>query len=234
MKFSLFRSFGLILLAMLPLASNAQLNAAEFDLKHTRKPYHFGIALGYNVSDFKIRHAESFLNHDSINVVQSSTGPGFNLGIVSNLRMGKHFDLRLIPSLVFAEKRLDYQLIENGETSKTIESIFLSFPMLVKYKSDPYKDFRMYVIGGAKYTYDLASNAKARNAEDQVKVLRHDISAELGFGMEFYFPYFIFSPEVRFSHGLRDVHSLDPNLQFSDVLGRLLSRAITFTLHFEG
>jgi len=214
--------------------AQAQLNAEAFDLKYAKKPYHFGIALGYNVSAFKVRFSDQFLPSDSVEVVTPNTGPGFNLGIVSNLRLSNHFDLRFIPSLVFAEKRLDYELLNGEFQTKTIESIFLAFPVSIKYKSDPYKDFRMYILAGANYTYDLASNAQARNAEDQVKIFRHDVSAEVGVGMEFYFPYFIFSPEIKFSHGLRNVHARDQRLEFSDVLQDLLSRAITFTIHFEG
>lgn len=213
---------------------SAQLNASEFDLKYSKKPYHFGIALGYNISDFKIQHSDAFIGNDSIYTARSVRGPGFNLGIISNLRLSKRTDLRFIPSLVFAEKRLEYDMLEDQQQSKTIESIFMAFPLSLKIKSDPHRDFRMYAIGGLNYTYDLASNAEARNAEDQVKIRRHDLSAEMGLGMEFYFPYFIFSPEVKFSHGLFNVHSRDTNLQFSDVLQNLLSRAITFTVHFEG
>ncbi len=212
----------------------AQFNAAEFDLKYSKKPYHFGIALGYNTSDFKVQHSDEFLLSDSIFSAESTRGPGFNLGIISNLRLGKRWDLRFIPSLVFAEKRLEYNLLEGRSTSKTIESIYMAFPVSMKFKSDPHKDFRMYAIGGVNYTYDLASNAKARNADDQVKLVRNDISAEFGGGFEFYFPYFIFSPEIKFSHGLLNVHSRDTNLNFSDVIQNLLSRAITFTIHFEG
>lgn len=218
----------------LPAQAQSGLNVEAFDLKYTKKPYHFGITLGYNISDFKVQHSDLFLNHDSVLVAESSTGPGFNLGIVSNLRIGKHWDLRFVPSLVFAEKRLEYEMIQGMAADRTIESIFMEFPLLVKFKSDPVGDFRMYVLAGAKYTYDMASNAKARNAEDQVKIGRHDVSAEMGFGMEFYFPYFIFSPEVKISHGLYNVHSVDPGLQLSNVIGNLLSRALTFSIHFEG
>ena len=213
---------------------SAQMNVSEFDLKYSKKPYHFGIALGYNISDFKVQHSETFLTSDSIFTAESSRGPGFNLGIISNLKISKRVDLRFIPSLVFAEKRLEYAMLENTSQTKTIESIFMSFPVSIKIKSDPHRDFRMYGMAGINYTYDLASNAEARNAEDQVKINRNDFSAEMGIGMEFYFPYFIFRPEVKFSHGLINVHSRDTNLQFSDVLQNLLSRAITFTVHFEG
>jgi hypothetical protein len=223
-----------VLILILPQAASAQLNASEFDLKYSKKPYHFGISLGYNFSDYKVRHSEDFLQHDSILVAESATGPGFNLGIIANLRLGKNFDLRLIPSLTFAEKQLQYEMIENATANRKIESINMEIPLMLKYKSNPLGDFRMYVIGGVKYAYDLASNATARNAEEQVKVSRSDLLAEAGIGMEFYFPYFIFSPEIKFSHGLINVHAPDEKLQFSRVLGELLSRMITISIHFEG
>jgi hypothetical protein len=93
---------------------------------------------------------------------------------------------------------------------------------------------RFYVFGGGNYRIDLASNSTARNAEDLVKITRHDISMDFGVGVEFYFPYFIFSPEVRFSHGLINIHSPDPKLQFSEILKNLFSRMIIVTIQFEG
>ncbi|MFT7588423.1 MAG: hypothetical protein ACI959_000633 [Limisphaerales bacterium] len=224
----------LIAALLFAIPASAQMNVKQFDAKYSKKPYHFGITMGYNISDFRVSTSDKFLASDSVLAVESVTGPGFNLGIITNLRLGNQFDLRFIPSLVFAEKKLQYELFQDGTDSRTIESIFVSFPILLKYKSEPHRDFRMYVIAGGKYTYDLGSNAKARNAEDQVKIGRHDFNIEAGIGMEFYFPYFIFSPEIKFSHGLFDVHSIDQNLQLSNVLGRLLTRAVTFSIHFEG
>jgi hypothetical protein len=231
---SLKRPGALMALLLLAGLCRGQFNAAEFDLKYSKKPYHFGIALGYNTTDFKVQHSDRFLLNDSILTARTANGPGFNLGIISNLRLGKRWDLRFIPSLVFAEKRLEYDMVEGRDQNKTIESIYMAFPVNIKFKSDPHKDFRVYAIAGANYTYDLASNAEARNAEDQVKIFRNDLSAEMGIGLELYFPYFIFSPEIKFSHGLLNVHARDSGLIFSDVIQNLFSRAITFTIHFEG
>ena len=50
------------------------------------KQYYFGITLGYNRGDYRIYHSKEFIRNDSFTRAESVTGPGFNLGIVSNLK----------------------------------------------------------------------------------------------------------------------------------------------------
>lgn len=196
---------------------------------------HFGITLGFNRADFRIFHSDDFTFHDTIRLAESQKAPGFTLGIVTNLAFGRSFDFRFLPSMSFAERRLYYETFQDSvPIEKSIESINVEMPFLLKYKSNYWKDMRVYVLTGFKYTFDLASNAKARNAEDLVKLGRHDISLEYGFGLELYFPYFILAPEIRISQGIFDILFPDPNLNLSNVFEKLLSRMITFSFHFEG
>lgn len=160
---------------------------------------------------------------------------GFNLGLLGNLRLSENFDLRLNPQLLFASKNLYYK--ENypqRETTKNIESILLSFPLQVKFKSDRIGNMRVYTIGGLKYDYDLASNARARRAEDLVKIRKSDFGYEFGAGFEFYFPSFIFSPEFKISNGIGNVHVKDEHLRYSNVIDKLQSHMIVFSIHLEG
>jgi hypothetical protein len=80
----------------------------------------------------------------------------------------------------------------------------------------------------------LAANARARRAEDLVKLERSDYGVEIGMGFNFYFPSFILSPEVKVSNGLRNIHSRDQNLKYSNVIDRIQSRMIVFSIHLEG
>lgn len=221
-----------ILMSVQPV--RAQYNAYSFTQKFQNKWAHFGILMGYNRSEFRVRQSERFLFNDSIAGIESLKGPGFNLGIITNVHLGRHFDLRFLPSMTFAERNLSYSTFLDTSFSQTIESINVEFPLLLKFKSDPYKDMRFYVLAGMKYTIDLASNANARNAENLVKVGQHDLLMEYGFGFEFYFPYFIFAPELRLSQGIFNVHALDPNLTQSNVLGNLFTRSIAIVINLEG
>ncbi len=214
--------------------AQAQLNMPD----HENKQVHFGIAVGLNWSNFKITHSEDFINHDTIRVVESPRSPGFNVGIISDLHLGKRADLRFIPTLIFMEKDLIYDeqfTNEIRETPQTIESITLSFPLYFKYKSDRFfNNFRFYVLGGVRFDWDLGSNSKARKAFDIIKLDRYDAAVEYGFGLEFYFPLFIFSPEIKFNHGFPNIHVPTDGLRYSNVLQKLQSKGVTLTLQFEG
>lgn len=222
-------SLVLCLLLLLGQEASAQRN----QYKYVNRSLYFGISLGFNTQNFRVVHDQSFIYNDSIQSITSTRGPGFNLGIVGNLSMGDYFDLRFVPALVFGDKRLQYQQ-RDSLLSRTIESIILDFPLTVRFKSQPIREVKFYVLAGMKYSLDLASNAKARRADDQVKVFRSDLSVEYGLGIQIFFPLFIFSPEIKFSQGVMDLHARNPNLIYSSTIDKLFSRTLTISLNFEG
>jgi len=67
-----------------------------------------------------------------------------------------------------------------------------------------------------------------------VKINANDLAINCGFGFEIYFPYFIFSPEIKLSNGILNLHATDPLLQESYVMDKLFSRTLLFTIHIEG
>lgn len=220
----------ILVLGLMLLQAQAQFNVHELG----RKAVYFGIAMGVNVGDFKVIHSPVQVQNDSIRYFKPSFGPGFNLGIITNYQFHRYFDLRFIPTLSFSDKGITYEDINHNLTKKTISSIYLDFPLQLRFKSDPIKDFRVYVIAGLRYDFDLASNVKARKADDIIKLNRHDAAAEYGLGFMIYFPYFILSPEFKMSHGFINIHSPTPSLIYSRTIERMYSRTFTFTLNLEG
>lgn len=216
--------------------SMAQLRDAINQEGHDDKSYHFGINLGYNKSHFSFTHHPRFLQYDSIMDVESINSTGINLAWLVNVRMGNHFDLRLHPlDLTFSEKAFLYQenYTDDSLIEKKVQSITLSFPVQIKFSSDRIGNFKVYTIAGGKFDYDLASNAGARKAENLVKLKRSDLSVELGLGFNIYFPYFVLSPEVKLSSGLVNLHARDPDLRYSNVIDKINSKMITFSLTVE-
>ncbi len=201
-----------------------------------QKSYYFGITLGYNTSGYKPFRSKDFINSDSILQIESVNGPGFNLGIVTNLKIGNNFDLRFLPTLSFAERSIRYKRNASGTnfSDRRAESVFVEMPFHLRYKSAPFHDIRLFVIGGVKYAFDVASEARARQAETLVKIAPNDFSVEYGAGMQIFFPFFIFSPEFKVSHGIGNILIYNPNLEESTVLEKVLSRSFTISLHFEG
>jgi hypothetical protein len=88
-------------------------------------------------------------------------------------------------------------------------------------------------LAGAKFDIDLASNSTARNAEDLVKLKTNDFALEAGIGFNFYLPFVTFSPEIKYSYGISNIHSRDPALKYSSVFDKLQSRMITISIHLE-
>jgi len=222
------------LICVSSLSGKAQINAHFFDSKFYTKPIHFGILMGYNTSDFRIQRSQAFLFNDTITSLKSYKSPGFSLGIISNYRISRHFDFRLLPSLTFSERGIQFNTFEDTNVVKSLEAINLDIPLLIKFKSDPYKDMRVYLIGGLRYGLDMASNVKSRNTEDMIKINRHDVSLDYGIGLEIYFPMFILAPEIRISQGLFNINVPNKKLIYSRMIDALFSRSILFTLHFEG
>lgn len=216
--------------------SMAQLRDVINQESHDDKPYHFGINLGYNKSHFSFTLHPRFLQYDSIMDVESINSTGINLAWLVNVRMSNHFDLRLHPlDLTFSEKAFLYseKYTSDSLVEKKVQSITLSFPIQIKFSSDRIGNVKVYTLTGGKFDYDLASNEGARKAEDLIKLRRADISVEIGLGINIYFPYFVLSPEIKLSSGLVNLHARDPDLRYSNVIDKINSKMITFSLTVE-
>lgn len=225
------------MLALSTVNLTAQTGRGNYNfLDFQQKPYYFGITLAYNRSSYKVFQSKDLIASDSIRRVESVKGPGFNLGIVTNLKIGNYFDIRFLPTLSFAERNINYAVTRDTRPAfnRKIESVFVELPFHVRYKSEPYQDMRLFVIAGVKYSFDVASDSRSRQADNLVKVAPTDFALEAGVGAQFFFPYFIFSPELKFSYGLNNVLLFDSSLEESNVIDRILSRGFTFSIHFEG
>jgi hypothetical protein len=205
--------------------------------KYDKQKIHFGFLLGENQTDFVIHRIGTFNLIDTLYTVESQAQTGFNLQIVTNLRMGENFDLRFLPGLAFATRNLNYDFIHTIGTHETvvkkIESTFLEFPVDVKFKSDRLNNFRLYVLAGVKYSIDMVSQAAVQAKDKEfVKLQKHDYGYEVGFGMDFYLAMFKFSPEIKMYHGVRNLLVKD-NLIYSQSLDALYSKMFVLSLTFE-
>ncbi len=230
-KIVLFLAF--IFAGQLAFAQSARDNYNYRDFQ--KKPYYFGISLGLNTSKYHIDHSKNFIGNDSIRIAEPEAGPGVNLQMIANLKIGEYFDFRLLPGFSFAERNLVYYPVEGDILStRKIESVFFDIPFHLRFKSAPYKDKRAFVVGGIKYTYDVASNSKSNQAKSLVKISPHDFQVEVGAGMQFFFPYFIFSPEIKYSRGITNTLIYNNDLNEARVIEGVVSQIITISFHFEG
>lgn len=201
---------------------------------YDRKAIHFGFLIGLNNLDFKIKQNPD--QNESLFVLKSQNQRGFNMGVVTNLRLNNNFDIRIIPTLSLAERQISYLIEENSipeNINRKIESTFIEFPVAIKYKSERYNNGRAYVLTGLKYSLDLAS---LRNINDEglelVKLKQNDISYEIGLGIDFYLSYFKFATEIKGTFGLLNLLKDDDSI-YSNSIESLNSRGFTITFTFE-
>ncbi|MDE3254586.1 MAG: PorT family protein [Bacteroidota bacterium] len=228
----------IIILCCLLVASQQELRAQRFILNlpdHDQKKYYFGLTFGLNFATYQASYTSSFVNTDTFMRILPSWSPGFNLGLMGNLKLTKFIDLRLVPSLSFSEKRLDFNKIGYDTiVTKSIESIYVHIPLQLKFKSERIRNFRFYVLLGAKYDYDMAANARSKRNDEYIKVKPNDLGYEFGMGFEFYNPNFIFAPEIKLSQGLMNQIYKDKNIPLTNAIDQLNTRSIVISIHLQG
>jgi len=215
--------------------SYGQLNSKSYNyLDFQKKPYYFGITFGVNNSGYRINHSPSFINNEQIYIAEGAAGVGVEVHMVNNLKIGEYFDFRFIPGVSLVERTFEFEDGIGGINRTKVESVYADVPLQVRYKSAPYKDKRAFVTAGVKYSYDVQSNSKTRQANTQIKITPHDFQAEIGAGFQIFLPYIIVSPEIKFSQGINNILIYNDKLNEAKILEKVLSRAFTFSIHLEG
>jgi len=241
-------------------SSFAQLNKVPNLKLYDYDQLHFGFTLVVNQMDFVIETKEDLyqmyfdsLPSDSdlagayaarVYGVTSNPSTGFAVGIVGDLRLGDYFNLRFIPTLSFGRRELlyDVRLYEKDGTfksekliNKKINSTFIEFPFLLKYKSMRVHNIRAYVIGGVKFDFDLASQAnKKEESNYDPKLYRTDTYGTLGAGLDIYMNWFKFGVELTMSYGMRDMLLREENNRiYTNSIESLRSKIFMLTFTFE-
>jgi hypothetical protein len=228
--FVVFLSFSVCIIAQ----KQKPKNASWYD----DKILHFGFSVGLNAMDFNITPSRANMNVDSLYPEVSILYPGINIQIISDFKPAENFDIRFLPGVSFGQRSVRFyrnQVLQNSD--QRLESSFLEFPFLLKYKGIRLNNVRPYLIGGFNYRYDLAGK-KEYDAEKPIymRLRRSDLYYEFGAGLDFYLPYFKLSVELKLSDGLRDVLVHDPasgHPQYARAIEKMKSQIWVVAFHFE-
>ena len=208
----------------------------------------YGFLLAIHTSNYKLEYSDAFAtpespvnqqyNLDQIHSVLPRWTTGFNLGFIVNFRFSDQFDTRLTPQVAFYEHHLDYRFLPQGsgngpiKVEQIVESTLVEFPLLLKYKSERRGNTRVYLVTGAKVGVEVAGKNKIESGNELLDIREGNLTAEVGAGLDIYFPLFKFSPEVRYSRGLTNLHRELDN-QFSASIKELNTNTITLYLLFQ-
>jgi hypothetical protein len=238
---TVFRNYFCVLIILLFTASSthAQRRKVMNLPKYDRSRIHFGFVLGLNISKFRVDPVENLRIADTVYSIVPKATSGLNLGIISNLKLGEHWDFRFIPALAFTQRNLEYGIIltdpkyQEETIIKQVESTYLEFPFLLKFKSTRIDNYRVYVLAGWKFAIDMVSQAKVLAKDKEiVKLTKNDSGYEIGVGFDFYMTYFKFSPEIKMYNGVRNILVQDER-RFSSPLNSLSSKSFVISLLFE-
>ena len=207
-----------------------------------KQKLYFGFYLGLNSFDFKIDYKNNLPTENDI-VVKKTTG--FNVGLVADIKLQEHISLRFEPGLYYTKRDLIYpenyfNLIPTIENrTREVNSTYLHFPLLIKFLATRTGNVRPYLLGGASATLNLSSNSKSDDDNLSSTIFRVKSwtqNYEMGFGIDIFSEYFIFSPSIRGVFGINDELIRDKIGDSSPYTGNIQSlknRAIfiNFTFH---
>lgn len=204
------------------------LNKENFD----KKRWSWGYYLGSSMYDFQIKYKNQ---GDDIEVSKS---PGFNVGLVGNLRINDYIDLRLEPGVVFSNRNLTFpNFEEENDRFRELNSSYIHVPLLIKFSSKRINNFKPFVVGGASVSHNLSSNENnpQDNSAGQFRLKTQNYYFEVGFGIDFYLDYFKFTPSVRgvFGMGNELVRDNDVNSPWTSQIESLKTRGLFLNFTFQ-
>jgi hypothetical protein len=206
------------------------------------RSYNFGFLLGANQMDFRIKMRDNFTDNDTLFGVETASTVGFTVGALANKKLHEFWDLRSGVIFSFGARGLIYSLQETPgritRITKSIESTTLDIPLEIKWRGMRDRSLRPYVIGGFRYSLDMASNARKRQNQDDdldiiVKLKRDDFLFTTGVGFDFYLSHGNrIGVEIKMAFGMRDLLVRENNL-FTNGIERLTSRNLQIAINIE-
>lgn len=216
----------------------AQREEVEYLPTFDKKKLHYGFYLGLNQNDFKLNLRESAITDANI-TVEATTG--FNVGLIADLRLHKNLNLRFEPGLVSNSKRILFNHLKTSsvpqDSIREVGSTYLHLPLVFKFSTDRYKNFRPYLLAGVSYDYNFSSNEANQddNSAGQFRMQTHNFMYEVGVGVDFYLYYFKFSPSIRgvFAMNNEIKYDDDSNSRWTAPVNFMGTRGIFLNFAFE-
>jgi hypothetical protein len=226
-----------LIFLLIHLSSFGQKQKPKNESWYDEKLLHFGFSLGFNTMDFDITPSQT-LDTTALYPEVSILNPGINIQIVTDIRPGRYFDIRFLPGVSFGQRTVRYYVNQDPyPVPQKLESSFLEFPLLLKFKGDRLNNVRPYVIGGLNYRYDLAGKKEFDDEKPvYIRLKRPDLYYEMGAGLDFYLTYFKLSVEIKMSNGIRDLLIHDPapgHTQYYNAIEKIKSQIWVLAFHFE-
>ncbi|MDE6452928.1 MAG: PorT family protein [Muribaculaceae bacterium] len=234
-----------ILLCVAVAVSAAGVSARDFNDKLMNRPYadsrrvHLGFSIGVHSEDLRLKH-NGFITEqgEEWRVEQPGYQPGFCVNGLVDFRLSTYFSVRFSPGMYFGTRDLRFKELNSGAMERqSVKSTFVVLPVDFKAAALRYRNTRPYAVAGVMPAFDVSK----RRTSELVQLKGSDLYLSVGFGCDFYLPYFKFIPEVKFCFGMADVLRHDrPDLEddpammrYTQSLKKATSKMIVLTFYFE-
>ncbi len=239
-----FSHISLIVAILISLLVPFETMGRDFNDKLMNRPYadmrswHLGFSVGLHTQDLNFTNNGYVTDKgESWFVEQPAFSPGFCVNGLIDFRLNDYFNVRFTPGMYFGNRDIRMHDAATGaEERQNIKSAHVVFPVDLKYSALRYRNVRPYIVGGVMPTYDVT-----KKRSDFLKLKPFDCYLTIGFGCDFYLPFFKFNPEIKFCFGLTDV--LNPNrpdladdpdkLKYTQSLSKATSQMVVLTFYFE-
>lgn len=215
----------------------AQKRVVQYRPYIDQRKLHYGFLAGIHMQDIEFQ-TNGFVDEagNEWSADQATYEPGFSVGVLAEWRLTRNLSFRVIPSMHFGTKKITFlNQLDGAQQYQDIKSTYISVPLDLKIAGERFNNYRPYVVAGLNPMYDLTVK-KNRN----LLVKSFDCYAEVGFGCDFYTPFFKFIPEIKFAWGLTNI--LEKNrsdltnpeqLNFTNSIDKARSKMIIISLYFE-
>ncbi len=209
-------------------------NIENFD----KKIVSWGFYLGLNSYDYQFNYEED------LKEILVETSLGFSVGLVSNLRINDHLDLRFEPGLFITTRNIQYDPtyfngleFNDADLLREVKSTYVHFPLLLKVSTKRLNNFKPFVIGGLSMALNLSSNENNPddNAAGQFRTTKNVLFYELGIGVDFYNQWFKFTPSIRGVFAMNDelVRDEDPDSPWTGNIATMKTRGVFLNFTFQ-
>lgn len=215
------------------------------------RPLHFGIVVGANMMDMKLRNVgqqtltlkDETQMESLVTVDQNNWDPGFNVGVLAEARINEHFAFRLAPQLYFGTRNLVFRNYTKSATEgyqveerQSLKTVYVGADCNLIFAAQRFNNHRPYIMAGLTPVFNL-TNKKS----DYVQLKGYDVFFDVGIGCDFYLPFFKLRPELKFMMGLTNALSTEHQKNISDAdmmpyahsVNRIRSKMFVLSFYFE-
>lgn len=214
------------------------------------RPFHFGVVVGMHMQDMELLMAgpqtvttDEGTTEALVTADQSRWDPGINVGVLGELRLSTHFQLRVAPMMYFGARHLVFHdlksLDESGrpaESRQDLKTAYIAVAGDLIFAAPRFNNHRPYLMAGVSPMINLTDKS-----DDIIKLKRYTTAFEVGVGCDFYLPYFKLRPELKFVYALGN--SLDmkhadelrdrSRLKFTQAVKEASTKMIVLSFYFE-